>query len=108
MWTAVINGSLGFVMLVTFCFCLGNLDAALSTPTGYPFIQVFYAVTGSHAGTSIMTCILVILAICGCICNVATASRQMWAFSRDRGLPFSGWLSKVRHPEYDHKELKSD
>ena len=98
-------------MLVTFCFCLGNINDALSTPTGYPFIQVFYAVTGSHAGTSIMTCILVVLAICGCICNVATASRQMWAFARDRGLPFSGWLSQVRNlyrPVRNHEAMNSD
>jgi choline transport protein len=38
--TAVANGVLGFVMLLTFCFCLGNLDDVLATSTGYPFIQV--------------------------------------------------------------------
>lgn len=38
--TAVFNGTLGFVMLVTICFCLGSLEDVLSTPTGYPFIQV--------------------------------------------------------------------
>ena len=36
---AAANGALGFVMLVTMCFCLGSLDDILSTPTGYPFIQ---------------------------------------------------------------------
>ena len=36
---AAANGALGFVMLVTICFCLGDLDDVLSTPTGYPFIQ---------------------------------------------------------------------
>ena len=38
--TALGNGILGFLMLITICFCLGNLDDVLSTPTGYPFIQV--------------------------------------------------------------------
>ena len=38
--TALANGILGFVMLITICFCLGNLEDVLSTPTGYPFIQV--------------------------------------------------------------------
>ena len=38
--TGIANGILGLVMLITICFCLGNLDDALSTPTGYPFIQV--------------------------------------------------------------------
>lgn len=34
------NGALGFIMLVTLCFCLGNLQDVLQTPTGYSFIQV--------------------------------------------------------------------
>ncbi|KAL8810818.1 MAG: hypothetical protein Q9200_002286 [Gallowayella weberi] len=38
--TATGNGILGFVMLITFCFCIGNLEEVLQTPTGYPFIQV--------------------------------------------------------------------
>ena len=40
MWTAVLNGVLGWIMLVTFCFCIGDVETALETPTGYPFIQV--------------------------------------------------------------------
>ena len=38
--TLVFNGALGFAMLVTLCFCIGNLEEVLETPTGYPFIQV--------------------------------------------------------------------
>lgn len=38
---AIGNGTLGFVMLVTLCFCIDNLEEVLGTPTGYPFIQVF-------------------------------------------------------------------
>lgn len=95
MWTAVINGSLGFIMLVTFCFTLGNIDDILANPDVMPFIQVFYNTTNSHVGTSVMTAILIILTTCGTITNVATASRQMFAFARDNGLPFSRFLSKV-------------
>ena len=42
-----------------------------------------------------MTAILITLTTCGCITNVATASRQMFAFARDGGLPFSTFLSHV-------------
>lgn len=37
--TIVFNGLLGFGMLLTFLFCIGDLDHVLSTPTGFPFIQ---------------------------------------------------------------------
>jgi choline transport protein len=95
MWTAVLNGTLGWVMLVTFCFCVGDPIVALDTPTGYPFIDMFIRSTGSHAGASIMTCILIVITIGGCVNNVASASRQLWSFARDEGLPFSGWLAHV-------------
>lgn len=90
-----LNGALGFVMLVTYCFCLGNVEEILGTHTGYPFIQVFYNVTNSHGGASAMTAILITLTVCGCISNVATASRQLFAFARDGGLPFSPFLAHV-------------
>ena len=112
--TALANGILGFVMLITICFCLGNLDDVLSTPTGYPFIQVghhmepmllrtlllkntqvFYNATRSNAGATTMTCILVLLAFFCAITNMATASRQLWSFARDQGVPFNILLAKV-------------
>lgn len=100
MWTVVINGSMGFVMLVTFCFCLGDVDAALANPDVMPFVQVFLTATKSKAGTNVLTAILIILTTCGCITNVATASRQMFAFARDMGLPYSKFLAKVRETFY--------
>ncbi|KAK8198760.1 hypothetical protein M8818_006627 [Zalaria obscura] len=99
-WTAIVNGALGFIMLVTFCMMVGDIETILETPTGYPFIQVFYNATGSHAGTSVMTAILIIMLLFGCVTNFATSSRQLWAFARDQGVPFSGFLSRVR-PGYD-------
>lgn len=38
--TMCINGAMGFIMLITLCFCVGNLEDVLDTATGYPFIQV--------------------------------------------------------------------
>ncbi|KAK5705709.1 hypothetical protein LTR17_021444 [Elasticomyces elasticus] len=99
-WTAAVNGAMGFVMIVTFCMFIGDLEAALSGPTGYPFISVFYNVTQSKAGTSVMTSILIIMLLFGCVTNFATSSRQLWAFSRDQGTPFARWLSAVR-PGWD-------
>ena len=38
--TGIFNGTLGLIMLITLCFCVGNLEDVLKTSTGYPFIQV--------------------------------------------------------------------
>jgi amino acid transporter len=39
----LINGTVGFVMMLTLLFCLGDVDSVLESATGYPFIQVFYS-----------------------------------------------------------------
>ena len=86
---------MAFLMGVTFIFCLGDLDSVLATPTYQPFIQVFYNATQSYAGTNVMVAIIIILSTSACISEVATSSRQIWSFARDRGLPGSEWLSYV-------------
>lgn len=91
-----INATLVFLMSVTLVFTLGDIDSILETPTGYPFIQVFYNATQSYAATNAMVALVIILLTACCISEVATASRQIWSFARDKGLPGSSWLSRVR------------
>lgn len=97
-WTTVINGSMGFVMLVTFCSVLGSLDDALASPTKQAYLYVFYNATGSVAGASIMGALVITMAI---FCNLsitATSSRQLFAFARDQGIPFSQTFAYVSDP----------
>ncbi|KAK6392318.1 hypothetical protein LTR65_003774 [Meristemomyces frigidus] len=98
--TTLINGALGFVMIVTICYCIGDVDKVLATETGYGFIQIFYDSTGSLAATNAMVAIVLVLAVFCCITIMASASRQLFAFARDNGMPFSPWLSHVR-PGWD-------
>ena len=94
----IINGFLGLAMLIAVLFCLGDPNAALEAQQtiGFPFIEVFIQGTGSIGGTTGMTCILIALSCSATIGFLATASRMIWSFSRDKGLPFSGILSQVR------------
>lgn len=99
-WTLVLNGASGFVMVVTFAYCLGPLEDAITPPYFFAFIGTFYNATGSRAGATVMSCLPTVLTFCSAVCNVATGSRQMFAFARDDGLPFSRFLGYVRIP-YD-------
>lgn len=95
MWSVVLNVSLVFIMILTLCFTLGSPSDALASPTGYAFIQIFYNATGSLAGTSVMTFIIIfMLSVCA-VSEAAACSRQIWSFARDAGLPASSWLSQV-------------
>ncbi|TGO85938.1 hypothetical protein BPOR_0350g00060 [Botrytis porri] len=68
-FSILLNGTLGFGMLLAALFCLGNIDEVLKTPTGYPFMAIFHF--------------------------VATASRMIWFFARDRGIPGWQYSSKI-------------
>jgi amino acid transporter len=96
MWSVVPNAALGFLMAVTLIFTLGDVTSIMSSVTNQPFIQVFYNATNSYGATNAMTSIVIILLVSCCISEVATASRQIWSFARDRGLPGSQWLSQVK------------
>ncbi|KAJ5383258.1 hypothetical protein N7517_001169 [Penicillium concentricum] len=95
LWTLILNGSTGFVMIVTFAFCVGDIDEMLGSETGFPFIQVFLNATESVSATTGMTVVIMIMQFCAAISNVATTSRQIYSFARDKGLPFSDFLAKV-------------
>lgn len=89
------NGATGFVMIVTYAFCVGNIDEVMKSQTGFAFVQVFLNATRSVKAATGMTVVIMIMQFCAAISNVATTSRQVYAFARDKGLPFSNTLSKV-------------
>lgn len=83
-WSIIVNGSLSFIMAITLIFTLGDVDSILNTATREPFIQQFFNATTSYGGTNTMVAVVVILQTASCISEVATASRQIWSFARDR------------------------
>lgn len=99
-WTVLANGALGLIMLITFLYTMGDPAAALESPTGFPIIEVFRNATGSNSGATALTSILVVLGIAGHLTNMAGASRQLFAFARDRGVPGHRLVSQVP-PHFD-------
>lgn len=96
--TTLLNGILGFAMVVVVLFVTVDIESVLESPTGalgFPFMQIFYDATGSLSGASTMICIIIIMDIAAAIAFLATSSRIVWAFGRDHGLPFWRTMSKV-------------
>jgi choline transport protein len=93
-----INGVTGFAMLIAILYCIGNIEEALATPTGYPFIEILTQATSSVAGGTALSALLVTMFTFATIGVVATASRQLWAFSRDNAVPNARLVSYV-HPK---------
>jgi amino acid transporter len=89
MLSVLINGILGFSMLIAVLFCMGSVQDAINTPTGFPYIEIFYQATGSMPGALTMCSIILIFGVCSMTGMLAATSRQFWSFARDRGVP--GW-----------------
>lgn len=99
-WTAIVNSTLGFLMLITFCITLGDVESVLGTRTGQPYIQILFDATQSVPGATVLASIMTVMSVFGCVNNVATCSRQLFAFARDHGVPGGAFLSHVR-PGWD-------
>lgn len=93
--SVIVNGVMGLIYGTVLLFSTGPLDALLSTPTGYPFMQIFLDVTKSHGGATFMSLIIIMTAIAATVAGITSTSRTLWAFARDRATPYDQYLSKV-------------
>lgn len=94
--TLLLNGLSGLTMTITFAYTLGPIADALSPTYNFAFIGSFLNATNSRAAATVMTSILTVLFFCSALSGVATSSRQLFAFARDHGVPFSGFFATVR------------
>ncbi|KAL8704962.1 MAG: hypothetical protein Q9201_001908 [Fulgogasparrea decipioides] len=99
--TSVLNGILGLGTLLSMLYVTPNIEAVLDSPTGklgFPFMQVVLDSVGSYAGATVMISIVIAMFVFAVIAFLATASRIVFAFGRDKGLPFWQTMAKV-HPK---------
>ncbi|QSS54035.1 GABA permease [Histoplasma capsulatum var. duboisii H88] len=95
-WGYVANGILAIIFIVTYVFSIPSVDDALNDPSTFPFIYVFRNAV-STKGVNALTIVILVLVIASNVSFNASTSRQTFSFARDKGLPFSRWLSDV-HP----------
>ncbi|KAK4966989.1 hypothetical protein LTR66_012008 [Elasticomyces elasticus] len=91
-WVGAVTG---FIFLIAACFCIGDIAAVATSTTGVPIIQIFYDSTQSVAGASCLSMLLIVIDIACANAMTAEGGRAVYAFARDRGLPFSDLWSKV-------------
>jgi len=97
MVNSVIIGTVsGFFLCTALLFSAPDMDSVIAAPEG-PILFILSHATGStRAAVALITFPLVCLVL-GQTMIMTSASRLVWAFSRDGGLPFSPWLAMI-HP----------
>ncbi|KAK6456122.1 amino acid/polyamine transporter I [Scheffersomyces xylosifermentans] len=79
----------GWFIVIVCVACIKNGDtlASLDSPAGNPMAQIIYDALGKEWAVAFMALIAVGQYLMSCSIVIA-ASRQIWAFARDDGLPF--------------------
>lgn len=93
--SSIINGLMGLAYCIMLLYCTGPTDDLFTTPTGFPFMQIFYYATESNTGATILSLAITLTAIAATVAGVASTSRTVWAFARDSATPFHRQISKV-------------
>lgn len=94
-WSVYIGAITGFIFLLSVCFCIGDINTVAETPTLVPLIQIYFDSTNSNAAACVLASLIVVIDL-GCAnALLAEGSRSLYAFARDKGLPFSGAVSWV-------------
>lgn len=86
---------LGFLILIVLMFCVTtDLQTVLDNPYGFVLAQIIYDSLGKKWAVAFMALIATCQFLMGASILTA-ASRQVWAFARDDGLPFSNYIKRV-------------
>jgi choline transport protein len=90
----VVSFCLIFPAILTISYHIPDVSSALADPTAYPTIYVLRQ-SMSDPWMTVILVIVVALLICSNITYLAAVSRDLFAFARDQGFPFSSWIAKV-------------
>ena len=109
--SVAVSAVVGYIFLMALTLHTPSLSTlfpeTLSTPLqdgasqyyfggGVAVIDILVYNLGDFLGELLAAGIAIAMAFCG-LSSVAAAGRMLYAFSRDDGLPGSGWLKKVSH-----------
>ena len=85
----------GFIFLISVCFCIGDIDSTATSATGMPLVEIFYNSTNSVVGACFLSSFFIVICVFANNGLLAEGSRVIFAFARDKGLPFSDTFAKV-------------
>ncbi|PBK92912.1 amino acid transporter [Armillaria gallica] len=83
---------LGWAMNISLVFCMGrNYQSIIDSPVGQPIATILFNSFGK-TGTLVVWSFVILTQFAISLNQLLTASRQIFALSRDGGLPLSRWV----------------
>jgi amino acid transporter len=97
--SVAVSAVAGFVVLVALTLKMTSPEDVLANSGGYGVAYILGANLGTafgSLGSLLAIGVAFAMTFCG-FSSIASAGRMLFAFSRDDGVPGSGWLKKVSH-----------
>ncbi|KAF7297572.1 GABA permease [Mycena kentingensis (nom. inval.)] len=95
MGATIVSAVLGWLVTIVLAFYMGNdLSAVTGNTIGQPMATIVFNSVGKQGTLAIWVFIVVTFWMTG-MDYLTAGSRQLFAFSRDRALPLSGWLYNI-------------
>ncbi|KAH8426898.1 uncharacterized protein LDX57_004624 [Aspergillus melleus] len=91
----LINGLLGFGILIAFLFTAGDLSTLIESNAAYPFMDILASSTKSKGAAIVLSSMMAILQACAGVGAISSGSRMLWSFSRERAIPGWQWIRQV-------------
>ncbi|PMD37860.1 amino acid transporter-like protein [Hyaloscypha variabilis F] len=93
--SVLVNGVMGLGFAIMLLFSLGDLNDLLTSPLGFPYMQLFLNITQNRAGATMLVLIVSLVAVAANAAGCTSTSRTFWAFARDDATPCSKLFSRV-------------
>lgn len=90
----VVNMIFTLACWLVLCFAMPDTGAALEHISTYPVIYILEQ-SMSTKWVTVELVLIVALILFANVCYIMAVSRDLWAFARDNGVPFSPWICKV-------------
>jgi amino acid transporter len=90
--SVAVSGLFGYLMLAFVTLAIRDVGAAAGAVN--PFIAIIETALGTGFGRVVLWIVTIAMWFCGLSC-VTSTSRMIFAFARDRGIPFSNLLAQV-------------
>ncbi|PFH57108.1 hypothetical protein XA68_15500 [Ophiocordyceps unilateralis] len=95
LYAVLIGVVTGFFFVSCLLFCVQDVQQVVNAPYG-PLLQIYVDATKSVAGSVCLVVIPIISVVFTTVTLLSVTSRMIYAFARDRGMPFSSVFARVQ------------
>ncbi|KAK6214563.1 hypothetical protein LQW54_004284 [Pestalotiopsis sp. IQ-011] len=93
--SSVVNGLIGLAYCIILLYSTGPVDDLFTTPTGFPFMQIFYYATSSNAGATILSLTITLTAVAATVAAVTLLQMLLGFIHLGNSTAFNAILAMV-------------